>query len=238
MMLSVIEQGICGSLRVSPASHGGSHQPRQVLLLPQGRRPLRGPAHGHAAGRDGPAARRPEGRRIPHGRTGGARRWTLLERYSPTLVNLSRTRWWSTWSARAFRPHPRPPRSWAWRYTTRRPRWDFRQRWLLLGIFPHPREFFQLLCLLSDFSLQRLPLSSPRFASPPPLLVASSKESPIKRHGNCRELAVGESFEQKVRTMLRRDSTLPRLRTSAEDEPSVQEALEVVTRSTQVSGAS
>ena len=68
-----------------------------------------------------------------------------------------------------------------------------------------------------------------------PLAFSSSGVSPIKKK-SASDTAGRESFEERIRSLLRRESTLPRLRTSSSgaDKPCAQEALDVLTRSTEV----
>ncbi len=90
--------------------------------------------------------------------------------------------------------------------------------------FPLENEnsiFSQLICLLSDYRLQCLALSPPRFSSPPPLLLESGGgASPLKKTASSSTTTSSsststssssrESFEHKIAATLRREATLPR----------------------------
>ncbi len=85
-----------------------------------------------------------------------------------------------------------------------------------------------LLCLLSDFEMLKLKLAAPGFIQPQPLSVASGESPQVSRSNG------QESFEQKVKAMLRKETTLPLLKGSRQKSLSSQETLELLTKCTEV----
>ena len=87
-----------------------------------------------------------------------------------------------------------------------------------------------LTCLLSNFGTQNLPLSSPYFSAPPPLLSENEKAtSPLKSRSQSKE-----PFDDKIRMMLKKSTTLPTMRAGPNAKLDSQECLDLLTRSMQV----
>lgn len=87
-----------------------------------------------------------------------------------------------------------------------------------------------LVCLLSDYTLLDLALSTPHFSAPPPLLSKTERAS----SSPLRTRPAGESFEDRIKILLRKETTLPLLKSRHADITDSQQALDTITRSTQV----
>ena len=93
----------------------------------------------------------------------------------------------------------------------------------------------QLICLLSDYSIQTVALSPPYFASPPPL---ASSTSPLGNKGRTNQESSECSFEEVIRrTLLKKSSTHPMMRAApavGKADVEKEEMLDIVTKSAQV----
>merc|ERR1719270_2117364 len=93
----------------------------------------------------------------------------------------------------------------------------------------------QLICLLSDFSIQTVALSPPYFASPPPLASATSPLGSNK--GRKTQESQECSFEEVIRrTLLKKSSTHPMMRAApavGKADVEKEEMLDIVAKSTQ-----
>ena len=92
----------------------------------------------------------------------------------------------------------------------------------------------QLICLLSDYSIQTVALSPPYFASPPPL---ASSTSPLGNKGRTNQESSECSFEEVIRrTLLKKSSTHPMMRAApavGKADVEKEEMLDIVIKSAQ-----
>ncbi|XP_040572808.1 nuclear pore complex protein Nup88 [Lepeophtheirus salmonis] len=87
----------------------------------------------------------------------------------------------------------------------------------------------QLMCLLSNFTIEVLSLTSPQIQSPIPLYANQSCEnSPVKKKTN------KEPFDERMKMLLQKSSSHPLIKSAKGTDLSPKECLEILTRSTQV----